>query len=96
MFSEPNLFSYLELEPQTSASAKKSNLERVQEALDDFFSQTNQVWSDSSGSRKSGPHLNMIVKSMIGIALKSQKAGEYINEIMGLEQENQEELGAIV
>lgn len=96
MFSEPNLFSYLELEPQTSASAKKSNLERVQEALDDFFSQTNQVWSDSSGSRKSGPHLDMIVKSMIGIALKSQKAGEYINEIMGLEQENQEELGAIV
>ena len=33
---------------------------------------------------------------MIGIALKSQKAGDYINEIMGLEQENQEELGAIV
>ena len=33
---------------------------------------------------------------MIGVALKSQKAATYIDQIMGLEEENQEFLGAIV
>ena len=33
---------------------------------------------------------------MIGISLKSQKAATYIDQIMGLEEEAQEFLGAIV
>ena len=33
---------------------------------------------------------------MIGIVLKSSKAADYINQIMGLEAEAQEFLGAIV
>lgn len=41
-------------------------------------------------------NLELVVRQTIGIALKSSKAETYIEQLMGLEEDVQEDLGAIV
>ena len=61
------MFSYLDLEPQTSKADRQSNLERILESIEDFFSETGKNWvGDRTDSL-----LHLVTCQTIGIALKS-------------------------
>ena len=73
MRRESNNFSYLELDPSENSADRTANLEKIAEAIEDFFISTNQHWA--------GPKidlLELVVKQTIGIILKAGKASDYI------------------
>ena len=80
-FREPSMFSYLELEPQLTTPERAANIQKILEAIEDFFLQTNLGWSEPKVEDK----LELAVRETIGIALKSRSAAVYIEQLMGLD-----------
>ena len=75
--------------------AQAKNIDKILAALDDFFLQTSQMWKGSKDFSVV-TKLELAVRQTIGVALKSQKAENYIEQLMELDEGAQEDLGAIV
>ncbi len=70
-----------------------SNIDKILESIDDFFTNNTALWT---APKTSMGKLELCVRQTIGVALKSSKAAVYIEQLMGLEEDVQRDLSAIV
>ena len=81
------------MEVQRDHAGKQANVNKVAESLDNYLLQTHQLWTGPKGEIT---RLEMIVRQTIGVALKSQRSANYIEKVMELDEDAQEDLGVIV
>ena len=86
------MFNYLDLDLQSDQTSQKDNITQLLEAIEDYFTQLNYSWTDAATYEP----LELALRQTIGIALKCKKGAEYIEQLMTLESEAQEHLGALV